>query len=165
MEFAGWLAVCLGFSLALAGSIKRVPAVWYLLSLGLSALYLYCWFTGKLVALPHVLAAGMRSCLPGTAFMVIVMYVGALPDSLWIKRRLQPIRAELSIMGAFLCLGHIVAFGSSYISWVWGWIPPKVAVPLGMALLLVVLLVLLTATSFSALKRWMGGKRWKRVQK
>ena len=164
MYFAAYLAVALAFALVFAGLIKKAPWPFYLVALALSALYAYCWYSGQLLKIPTFLIPGLRSCMLGTAFLVVVMYLGALSEKNPVRRRLGSIRAELSVIGAFLCVGHISTFASSYLPLAGDDIRLRVAVPLVAAFVLTALLIMLTATSFAAVKRAMGAKRWKRVQ-
>ncbi len=164
MAFLIALVVSAVLAVLLAKLIKAAAWVFYVLALAASAVYAYCWFTGKLLVMPRFFLIGMRSCLIGAACMVVVMYVGALPDG-WLRRRLAPIRGELSIIGAFFCVGHMATFLTSYVSFSGITAVGRVIPPLVAAFLLLVLLIVLTATSFNAVKRAMSAKVWKGVQR
>lgn len=101
------------------------------------------------------------------ALFAVVMLIGVLPLDSKMRRYIAPIRAELSIIACILACGHMAAYAMSYVPRVLssGAIAPLVAAGLVAALALAVLLVVLGATSFNAVKARMSKQSWVRLQK
>ncbi len=165
MSFLICLSITLACALLLEGPIKSHPGVFYAIAALSSLLYSYCWLSGELLLIPLPLRVGMRSCLVGVSFLVVVMYLGVLPEACDVRKRLAPIRAELSIIGSFLCAGHIATFASAYLGRISGTFLSDVAFAIGAALILTALLIVLTATSFLAVKRRMNAQQWKKLHR
>lgn len=104
----------------------------------------------------------------GTAMFVAVMYAGALPDRTGVKKRLMRIRGELSITAAVIVLCHNITYGRTYFRLLF---TDSTAMPLTqriaavISLLLIVLLIVLTVTSFPSVRKKMNSRSWKKLQR
>lgn len=154
-------------SVALKPAIKRVPAAWYLLALVLVVIY----FAGVQGVLPawvkNVAFALMQKGTLAAALFAVVMFIGVLPRTGWLRLRLAPIRAELSIIACILICGHIAAYALSFAPRL---LSGKVAglpivVGLTAAFVLVVLGLVLGITSIKRVHSRMDGRTWTRVQR
>ena len=166
MELVLAIVIACVVSYALAPAFRKCPWAFYAIAVLLDVMYLYGWFVGAPQWLWQNVLVYMQRCLLGISFFIVVMYVGVFDRHNALRMRLQPVRAELSIFAAILCVGHIVAYGASYI--------PNLDVilraqgafvmcALAVASVLTVLLAVLTVTSFSLVKRSMHSTAWKRL--
>lgn len=104
----------------------------------------------------------------GTAFFIIVMYTGALPDKSGAIRRLMPIRAELSIIATILTLAHNISFGLTYFKFMLFSpdVMPKYQFVAGiLSIIMIVIMLPLCITSFKAVRAKMKGITWKKLQR
>ncbi len=166
MELVLALVIACVASYALAPALKKCPWAFYALAIFLDVLYLYGWFEGAPQWLWQNVLVYMQRCLLGISFFIVVMYVGAFDRRSALRMRLQPVRAELSILAAILCVGHIVAYGASYIPHIDVILRAQgafVMAALAVASVLTVLLAALTVTSFNLVKRRMRSAVWKRL--
>ena len=155
------------FSFVFKDLIKRVPIVFYALAL----LLLIVFFGRNVFLLPplvdDVLFILMQKAHLAFAFFVVVMFIGALSEKSRVRIWLQPIRAELSIIGCILALGHIVRYlasiGVRILSNPSAY-SINIQLSFYLSLFLTLLLLLLGVTSFKFIKHRMSGQAWKRVQ-
>lgn len=114
----------------------------------------------------RVLFPYLEQSLFAFGLLTIVMLVGVLPEGN-LKRSLRPIRGELSIVAALLITGHVIHYANPMLTRAlfdgmdasvmafWGTV---------LSMVLIVLLTILTATSFKAIRSAMKPATWKRVQ-
>lgn len=170
MTFLAILAAAIVITLVCKKPIKRYPWVFYLIAALLSALY----FANRVFGVPElgglpgdlVMATIQKGSL-GVAFFVIVMYVGVFDRSSKIRTFLSPIRGELSIIAWLLVMGHIAAYAMSYFPRLLGGATFKsnVMFSLVCGIVLFLLVMVLGVTSINAVRRVMGGKAWKALQR
>ena len=162
------IALTVVFSFVFRKPIKRFPWLFYLIAVLVDVLVVL----GSRLDLPQwahrtVILVNGRGMFAFGLFTV-VMFLGALSDGSKAKRWLMPIRAELSIIASILAVGHMVRYAGVYS-------PRVIASPASMAngmivsfaiaLVLAVLLVILTVTSFRTVKQHVKGRTWKNVQR
>ena len=104
----------------------------------------------------------------GTAMFVVVMYAGALPKGNKLIAPLMKIRGELSITAAIFVLCHNFTYGMTYFKMLF--IKPAAlsATQLTAAiisLVLIIIMLVLTVTSFQAVRKKMPAKKWKQLQR
>ena len=104
----------------------------------------------------------------GTAMFVAVMYAGALPKGSKLIAPLMKIRGELSITAAILVLCHNFTYGMTYFKMLF--IKPAAlsATQLTAAIIsiiLITIMLVLTVTSFQAVRKKMKAKKWKQLQR
>jgi DMSO/TMAO reductase YedYZ heme-binding membrane subunit len=161
------LACAIAFAFVFRTPLKKAPWVFYLIALVLVVLFVARASIGFPVYVERPIFYLMQKCTTAEALFVIVMYIGVLGDKSRIRAYLMPVRAELSILACLLALGHIVNYLMSFIPQVLGAgtsLRINILFSIGLAVLLVILLVVLGVTSFSAIKRAMSTVSWKRVQ-
>lgn len=148
--------------------LKKVPWLFYLVAIAVDALVILCpQMSLPLWLFPWLITPNVR-CLFAFALFTIVMVTGALRHGSTLRRALAPIRAELSIFAALLVVGHVVRYLSVYSLRVLqnpASLKNGMLVSFVVSVVIAVLLVVLTVTSFSLVKRHMGGRAWKIVQR
>ncbi len=167
MTFLLTLLVVIVLTFLLRTPIKRAPWLFYILAVLTAALFM----ARDVVQLPAFIDRPffllMQKCTIAEALFVVVMAMGVFDVKSKVRSWLQPIRAELSIIGCILALGHVVAYlgtfgasilfrGTAYNGFL--------LTSLCISLVLFALLLVLGITSFEFLKRRMKTKSWVRVQ-
>ena len=162
------LVVAVLFTAIFRTQIRKAPQVFYVVALLLdvlliagSYLHLSPWFNEYFLFLfqSNTLAMG---------FFTIVMFTGALSNTMPLKKGLLSLRTELSIIASILCMGHIVKYGNPYLNQMLGFSPVMPFVRLVatlIALMLVLLLIPLAVTSVKRVRAKMSVPSWNRLQK
>lgn len=151
-----------------ADSIRSVPWLWYGLACAVDIVYAY----GIVFSLPpaalQVLSVTVQRCLLATALFAVVMYCGVFPERSPVRKRLGPIRAEVSIIACILAFAHCFNYFDSY----FGVLSRNVAAmginqlaSLTLAVVIFALMVVLGATSLKKVKQHMRASVWKCVQR
>ncbi|MCL1798812.1 MAG: hypothetical protein FWG23_03640 [Eggerthellaceae bacterium] len=167
MIFLITLLCVIAFSFIFKAPLEKAPWAFYALALVLVVLFVCREGLGFPVYIERPIFYLVQKCTVATALFVVVMFIGVFSDQSRIRRYLMPVRAELSILGCLMALGHIINYLMVYLPQVMGvsaTIRTNIVFSFGLALFLVLLLVVLGATSFNAIKRRMSAVAWKRVQ-
>lgn len=109
------LALALLVAFGLGGPLKRRPGVFYGAGAVVVAVYLLCVYRVGYVAVLQPFLEPLRKGYLATFLLALVMFTGAMPERSSLRRRLQPIRAELSILSFVLYMGHVLTFLPSYL--------------------------------------------------
>lgn len=148
--------------------VKRYAVSFYLAVVALDVLFL----SRALFATSRELAVAVypyfTRCLVGFALFAVVMYIGVLPRESRLRRAMMPIRGELSVIAAILTIGHVANYLGQYLAQIAsGFAGMRAAMVASFAVstLLIVLLTMLTVTSFNAVKTRMRPERWKALQR
>jgi DMSO/TMAO reductase YedYZ heme-binding membrane subunit len=147
--------------------LKRYPVVFYLIGLAFAGLYLYANYLGAAVPLWRYVLIYLQRCSIALALFALVMFAGVFSEGSRIRAILLPLRRELSILGCIFASGHVIAYASTFLPRLLGGgvaTEMNLAVSLSISLILTALLVLLTVTSFVAVRRVMKPESWRRVQ-
>jgi DMSO/TMAO reductase YedYZ heme-binding membrane subunit len=160
------LVVALVVALPLGGAVKKHPGVFYLVAAVLSAAYLYAFCTGVSMAAIRPLALVMQKGLLGCMLLAIVMFTGVFAEGSAPRKKLQPIRGELSILSAIFLVAHVGTYLPSYLPRLGIVLGSKTTVGLSLlvSLVLTVLFAVLAVTSIKALRRAMNPRLWKAIQ-
>lgn len=166
MQFLIVFAVTVVLTLALREPLRRWPVAFYALAVAVVAVY----FAGAYGMLPGTwwkpLITLVQRCMVALSLFAVVMFVGALPKGSRLDSWLRPVRAEISIVACFLCLGHMCAYLAPFASRALaGSLAGTTLASFVVALVLFVLLIVLGITSFNFVKRRMSGRMWKNVQR
>ena len=153
-------------SCLLRNVIRKVPWVFYVLAVGVVALYFASGPLGLPRSVTMPLIYLVRRGFLATAMFVFVMYIGVFPRGSGVRRFLQPLRAPLSIVGCILIMAHIVEYLVSYLPRVLAGsaLRANILVAFWLGILLFALAVVLGVTSFTFVKKHMKAAVWKRVQ-
>ena len=104
----------------------------------------------------------------GAGFFVLVMYAVTFKNGSRAIKLLMPLRGELSIIASILALGHIVAYGITYLSKLItapAKMQPVVLIATIFSVIMVLVLLPLFITSFKKIRRKMNPCNWKRLQR
>ena len=169
MLFLIALMIALLFAAFLLPALRRAPLPFYIAAAVLAA---GAAFAAQLdmesaLLLDWMLPLFTKGAI-SAAFWALVMWTGALPGGSRAGKRLLAARGELSIFAAVLTLCHAVLRLILYVRQL---LRPRFS-PDGaflmtcvIVLLLLLIMLPLTVLSFKAVRRRMGAKRWKRIQR
>ncbi len=104
----------------------------------------------------------------GTAMFIFVMYAGALPKGSKFIAPLMRIRGELSITAAILVLCHNATYGTTYFKMLFtapAALGTTQLIAAVVSAILIVLMLVLTVTSFPSVRKKMQPKKWKQLQR
>lgn len=152
----------------LKDSLKKYANIFYIGAAVISiAVFLLEFLPMPLFVKNNILGIFAKGSI-GTAMFVVVMYTGALPKGNKLIAPLMKIRGELSITAAILVLCHNFTYGMTYFKMLF--IKPEAlsATQLTAAiisLVLIIIMIVLTVTSFQAVRKKMQAKKWKQLQR
>lgn len=152
----------------LKDSLKKHANIYYIGAAVISiAVFLLGFLPMPLFVKNYILGIFAKGSL-GTAMFVAVMYAGALPKGNKLIAPLMKIRGELSITAAILVLCHNFTYGITYFKMLFT--KPEVlsATQLTAAIIsiiLITIMLVLTVTSFPAVRKKMQAKKWKQLQR
>ena len=152
----------------LKDSLKKHAGIYYIGAAVISiAVFLIGFLPMPLFLKNNILGIFAKGSL-GTAMFVAVMYAGALPKDSKLIAPLMKIRGELSITAAILVLCHNFTYGMTYFKMLF--IKPAAlsATQLTAAIIsiiLITIMLVLTVTSFQAVRKKMKAKKWKQLQR
>lgn len=152
----------------LKDSLKKHANIYYIGAAVISiAVFLLGFMPMPLFVKNNILGIFAKGSL-GTAMFVAVMYAGALPKGNKLIAPLMKIRGELSITAAILVLCHNFTYGMTYFKMLFT--KPEVlsATQLTAAIIsiiLIAIMLVLTVTSFPAVRKKMQAKKWKQLQR
>lgn len=152
----------------LKDSLKKHAGIYYIGAAVISiAVFLIGFLPMPLFVKNNILGIFAKGSL-GTAMFVAVMYAGALTKGSKLIAPLMKIRGELSITAAILVLCHNFTYGITYFKMLF--IKPEAlsATQLTAAiisLVLIIIMIVLTVTSFQAVRKKMQAKKWKQLQR
>lgn len=166
MDFLATFVLVLIFSWLFRRLIRMHPGVFYALAIACNAALAASAF----LPLPRWTLSAVSPLMQkgglGVAFFLLVMWIGVFPRDSRLSRDFRPIRAELSIMSCILIAGHMCVYLASYVPRFasGAMVKDSVAAAFAVACVLLVLVLVLGATSLRAVKRHMKARAWKRVQ-
>ena len=152
----------------LKDSLKKHAGIYYIGAAVISiAVFLIGFLPMPLFVKNNILGIFAKGSL-GTAMFVAVMYAGALRKGSKLIAPLMKIRGELSITAAILVLCHNFTYGMTYFKMLF--IKPAAlsATQLTAAIIsiiLITIMLVLTVTSFQAVRKKMKAKKWKQLQR
>ena len=164
------VSLCAGvvFALGFRTPLVRWPVVFYALALVLDVVYVSGLLSWAGPELARALLPYLRRCIAPYGLLVVVMFVGVLPEGSRFRAYLRPVRGPLSVLAALLALCHVGSYVQVYLQVALeGFASASLSTALSLILsvLLVVMLAVLTITSFSLVRRRMRGATWVRVQR
>ena len=152
----------------LKGSLKKHAGIYYIGAAVISiAVFLLEFLPMPLFVKNNILGIFAKGSI-GTAMFVAVMYTGALPKGSKLIAPLMKIRGELSITAAILVLCHNFTYGITYFKMLF--IKPEALSATQftaaiISLVLIIIMIVLTVTSFQAVRKKMQAKKWKQLQR
>ncbi len=161
------LVVALLLAFPLAKSLKAHPLPFYLAAFVAVGVYIIAVVTGvdlnNVRGITFVFQKGYLSSI----LLGIVMFTGCLDSGSALKRRLRPVRGELSVLSFIFILGHLAVFVPSYAPRLLdgSHLKANVVASIAVALVLGVIFVVLGVTSFKTVRTHMNPKVWKAIQR
>ena len=152
----------------LKDSLKKHAGIYYIGAAVISiAVFLIGFLPMPLFLKNNILGIFAKGSL-GTAMFIAVMYAGALPKGSKLIAPLMKIRGELSITAAILVLCHNFTYGITYFKMLF--IKPEALSATQftaalISLVLIIIMIVLTVTSFQAVRKKMQAKKWKQLQR
>lgn len=167
------LSLILAFALAWPQNspLRKNPNGCYLAACGAAIFTIAAvwsgWTAGMGTAAEYLLRILTQGGLAGAMF-ILVMFVGAAKNKGLYRKKLMPIRAELSILASILTLGHNIAFGRKYFVLLFtdaADLKPQILAAAVCSLFMILILLPLFVTSFKTVRRRMKPRQWKRLQR
>lgn len=165
--FALSLVIAFVLAFPLGKSLRRHPVVFYaiavLVVVGFVASRAYN-VGGPVV---RWLAPIVQKGYLATVLLGIVMFIGVLDEGSALRRRLQPIRGELSVVSSILYLGHLATYATSFLPRLGMTIQfqPLLGAAVVVAIPLTCVFAALSVTSLRTLKTRMSPKAWRGLQR
>lgn len=167
MELIISLLISVAFAVAFRTPLKKFPWAFYLISVLICAVFCSQIMFELTPALAITLYPYMQRGLIGFGLIVVVMFIGVFPAGSAPRKYLMPIRGELSIVACILIIGHVVNYFVSYFGrFLEGFagLQMNEVASFIVSFILVLLLALLTVTSFNFVRKSMKSSTWKKVQ-
>lgn len=168
MELVISLVLATALPLVFRDPIKKHPVVFYALAILADLVFLSRVLQVISPVADRALYPYMQRCLFSYGLFVVIMFIGALPSRSALRRRLSPVRGELSIIAAILAMGHIANYAGTYAASLaqdLKSLPESTTFSLAISSILLILLSILTVTSFERIRRSMAPASWKRLQR
>lgn len=164
MIFAVVLVATAAFCLLFKNAIRKAPVFLYLIAGVLSLLFALTGTLSYPFWLQSLLFVLMQKGTLACALFVVVMYMGPFKDVGFVKHRLMPIRATLSIVACLLILGHVAKYLIGYLGRL-GSVGSIVLAGLIVGIVCLIIMLPLGITSFNTVKRAMTPAHWIALQK
>ena len=158
----------LAFTLAFRTPLMRWPFVFYGAAIVVDIVFVSGLLSQVAPEAARALLPCLRRCMAPYGLFTVVMFVGILPEGSRIRSYLRPVRGNLSVLAALLSLSHIVSYARVYLGVALeGFVTASLATAasLVLSMILVILLAVLTVTSFGFVRRVMHAVSWLRVQR
>lgn len=160
-------AVAVLLALPLGKALRAHPGPFYLAAAAVVGPYTWAYLAGVNLSPVRPLALAVQKGYLSVMLLLVVMFTGVLPEGGTSRKRLQPVRGELSILSFIFVLGHLATYLASYFprlgklfsnsAWM--------AASLTVAFVLTAVFLLLSATSLRKVRTSMDARRWKALQR
>ena len=150
----------------LAKSLHKHPGTFYAVAIILTGLYAWAILTGQNLAGIRGVCMVLQKAYLSSILFGVVMFTGCFDEGTRVRKHLQPIRGELSILSFIFVLGHLCMYLPSYLARFSAIMSARanIAASLVIALVLAVIFAVLAVTSVRELHRRMNSRVWKAVQ-
>lgn len=151
----------------LGKALRRYPVAFYAAAVALTVLYLWAIGGGVRMTGVRMLAVIMQKGYLASLMLGVVMFCGCFDEGTWIRKRLQPIRGELSILSFIFILGHLATYLPTYLGMLDSLFGAhaNVAASFVLAMVLTVVFAALTALSFRVVRRAIDPHLWRNLQR
>ena len=148
-------------------ALWRHAGAFYLGAIALTVVYIWAIQTHARLTPIYVLTIILQKGYLSSLLLAIVMFTGCLNEGSAVRKWLQPIRAELSILSFIFIVGHVFSYLPGYLGrfGVLFATRPHVAASLVIATALTVLFLILSVTSLRVVRRAMKARVWKNIQR
>lgn len=161
------IIVALVVAFPLGRALRNHPGVFYALAIAVVAVY-FAWraygFGGPQM---RMVAPLVQKGYLASAFLAIVMFTGVLDEGSPLRRRLQPVRGELSVISSILFLGHLATYIAAFLPRLAMTVQfqPLLGAAIVVAIPLTCIFAALSVTSLRAVKSRMPAPAWRGLQK
>lgn len=163
------IALILGLVVAfgLAKPLRTHSGIFYGVALVLVGIYSWAVWNSVNLNNYRMLTFVLQKGYLSSVLLAIVMFTGCLSTANPLKKRLRPIRGELSVLSFIFILGHLVVFMPSYLGRLLGGavLKPNVEAAVIVVLILTALFTVLGVTSFKFVRCAMSPRAWKNLQR
>lgn len=161
------LAAALLLAFPLAKPLKSHPLPFYLAAFAIVGVYVAAMAMDVDLNGCRWLTFALQKGYLSSILLGIVMFTGCLGNGRALRRRLRPVRGELSVLSFIFILGHLAVFVPSYAPRLLdgSHLKANVVTSIAVALVLGVIFVVLGVTSFKTVRTHMNPKVWKAVQR
>ena len=151
----------------LGGALRRHPMPFYLAAVAATGAYVWMVSSGVTVPALRPFVSMMQKGFLASIMIAAVMFCGCFDEGTAIRKKLQPIRGELSILSFIFILGHLLTYAPSYLSKLSTMLSSRTDVVLSLvvALTLTILFAILSATSLRVVRFRMNARVWKCLQR
>ena len=167
MELIIALAASVLFASLFKVPIKKFPWAFYILAAIIAAVFASHILFEVAPMLSIMLYPYIQRCLIGFGLIAVVMFIGVFSEKSRIYIYFIPIRGELSIIGGILTLGHVLNYLNAYLKQMLsGFVgmAPIMIISFMISFILILMLIALTITSFTTIKKRMRTSSWRRLQ-
>ena len=166
MEALIALVVAAVFAYACADVLKKHPVPFYIAFALVGAVYVSGVLAQSVPSAELALMPFLRRASLAFGLFTVVMFVGVLPESNAVRKRLVPVRGPLSLLGTILIIVHILGYAATYMAAItMGTAGSWIVLGLLVGLVVAVLLAVLAVTSITPVRKGMDASKWKRLQK
>lgn len=168
LSFALSAAIALAVAFPLGSTLKRHPVPFYLLAFALVGIYeLFESAMRPTDFAVQILAEPFRKGYLASCLLAVVMFTGTLAHGSNARRRLQPIRAELSILSCIGYVPHVLTFLPSYLPRFGALVQAGnlMSASLVVAVILLAIYIVLSVLSLRMVRAQMPHRVWKGIQR
>lgn len=151
----------------LAKTLRAHSGAFYVGALVLTALYAWAIWSGVNLTQVRGLCMVLQKGYLASILLAVVMFTGCFDEGTAVRKHLQPIRGELSILSFIFILGHLCMYLPGYLPRLGSVFASRtgVALSLTVAFALTILFAVLAVTSFKVIHKAMNARAWKAVQR
>ena len=155
------------FSYFAVKPVKKFAVVFYVIAILISIFGIYFTWNPTNSDILRTITYAIQKGHLGFSLLIVVMFIGVFAQDSIIRRRLTPVRAELSIIGSILIVGHFIPYLMGYLGIIGNLLNMRVSILISLliSVVILVLLVLLAVTSFNFVKKRMSKKAWIGIQR
>lgn len=151
----------------LGSALRKHPGPFYAVAILLTIAYVWAIYSGIKLNAIRPLAVIMQKGYLAVIFLLVVMFTGVFDEGTPVRKKLQPIRGELSILSFIFILAHLSTYLPVYLPRL-GKImssSTNVAVSLVIAFVLTIIFAVLSVMSLRVIRHTMNQRVWKNIQR
>lgn len=151
----------------LAKPLRAHPSVFYVIALVVTGVYAWAIWSGVNLTAVRGLCMVLQKGYLAVLLLAVVMFTGCFDEGTPVRKHLQPIRGELSILSFIFIVGHLCMYLPKYLPRLGAVFSSRtnVAFSLVIAFALTVLFAVLAVMSFRAVRKAMSPRVWKAIQR